>query len=166
MLWASRLAAPSLLLAGALVGGCGGAAAVGGDDPVAVTKAYVQAVSANPDGGKEFLVAEATEKLTGSTPLSRYLASHKGAKWEIATVQFAEADTTQPVATQKACMALGHICIVTVGVTAGSESLYFHVQLENRPGGYENGKWQIIDVEAVNGKPDNLLPSGNEAHQG
>ncbi len=53
-----------------------------------------------------------------------------------------------------------------MAVTDGSTTVYFHVDLENRPGGYENGKWQIIDVDMVLGKPDNLLPTGNEAHKG
>lgn len=166
MPWASRAIPPVLLVATLGLGACGGSAAVSGDDPVAVAKGYVQAVAANPTGGVEFLATESTEKLKGSTSISRFLGAHKGASWEVATVNFPDPGETAPKPTQKACVigqpAPGQICIVTFIVKSGAETAYFHVNLENR----YTGKWEIIDVDQVAGKPDNLLPSGNEAHKG
>jgi len=43
----------------------------------------------------------------------------------------------------------------------GAAKVYFHLNLENR----YTGKWELIDVDMVDGKPDNLLPTGNEAHK-
>lgn len=132
---------------------------------MAVAQDYANAVKANPRGGLEFLVAESTEKVTGDTTLSRFLAANKGASPKIATVNWIPVNGSAAVPSQKECLigqpAPSQICIVTVAVTGGKPSpAYFHVVLEKR----YTGKWQIIDVDMVDKAPDNLLPSGNQAH--
>jgi hypothetical protein len=145
-------------------GGSGGAAAAG--DPVSVTDAYINAVKGNPDGGQQYLESEPTEKVTGSTSLSRFLGTNKSAKAEIVPINWIPPNGDTPQPSKQQCL-IGQpppaqICIVTVQVTGGKPNpVYFHVVLENR----YTGKWEIIDVDTVDGKPENLLPSGNEAHK-
>jgi len=161
--------APVIILAllfPALLSACGGSASAGaGDNPVAVAQGYANAVKGNPKGGLEFLVTESTEKVTGDTTLSRFLAANKGATPKVATINWIPVGATVPVPSQKECLigqpAPSQVCIVTVVVTGGKPSpAYFHVVLENR----YTGKWQIINVDMVDKAPDNLLPSGNQAH--
>ncbi|MFN2464208.1 MAG: hypothetical protein ABR573_09950 [Candidatus Dormibacteria bacterium] len=168
-----RWVRPQLLLATALVpallAGCGGGggSAGGGGDPVAVASGYANAVKGNPKGGLGFLVTESTEKVTGDTTLSRFMAANKGATPKVATISWIPVGGSTAVPSQKECLVgqplPSQICIVTLEVTGGKPSpAYFHVVVENRYG----GKWQIINVDMVDKAPDNLLPSGNEAHKG
>src|SRR5947209_10690858 len=91
MSWARPLLAIGALSALPLVaGGCGSAA--GGGDAVAAAQGYLDAVKGNPDGGQAFLETESTEKLTGSTTLSRYLGKNKGATAKIVPVKWTPPD--------------------------------------------------------------------------
>ena len=166
----SRLAAgpalAALVLAPLALSACGGAAAAtNSGDPVAVAQGYVDAVKSNPSGGLQFLESESTEKLTGSTSLSRYLASNKSATAQIVEVPWIAPGSSTAVPSKKQCLVVppqgGQLCIVTVEVKGGSATRYFHLNLETR---YIPGVFQIINVDAVS-KPDELLPTGNEAHQ-
>ena len=134
-------------------------------DPVAVSQGYLDAIKANPAGGLQFLESESTEKLTGPTSFSRYIAANKGATAQIVAVPWIPPGSTTSAPSKKACLVLppqgGQLCIVTVEVKAGSKTRYFHLNLETR---YVPGVFQIINVDAVS-KPDELLPTGNEAHQ-
>ena len=164
MRWAKG-AAPLLAVVPVLLAACGssgGAANTG--DPVAVTQAYLDAVKSDPNGGAAFLASETTEKLTPPTNLSKYIADHK-ASAAIVEVPWQGPGSSAPVPSKKQCLVLppqgGQICIVTVEVTApGKPPTYFHVNLETR---YVAGKWEIINTDAAS-KPDEGLPSGNEAH--
>ncbi|MEA2684221.1 MAG: hypothetical protein QOK05_2549 [Chloroflexota bacterium] len=161
-----RLALAGLGLAAPLaLAGCGGAASSGGGDPVVVAQDYINAVKGSPTGGTQFLESESTEKLTGTTSLSRFLGANKSASAQIVPVQWIPPTASAPISSKKQCLigqpAPAQICIVTVTVTGGKPSpAYFHINLENR----YNGKWQIINVDQVEKSPDNLLPTGNEAH--
>ncbi|MGI8607949.1 MAG: hypothetical protein ACR2MY_01785 [Candidatus Dormibacteria bacterium] len=168
MSWARRATALALVglpVALAGCGGGGGGAAANGGDPVAVAQGYIDAVKTTPSGGLQFLESESTEKLTGPTSLSRYLAANKGATAEILTLPWIPPGGTTGAPSKKQCLVVppqgGQICIVTVEVKAGGKSRYFHLNLETR---YVPGVFQIIDVDEVS-KPDELLPTGNEAHQ-
>ena len=156
------------LLVPALLTGCGGSAAGGGaagDDPVAVAQAYANAVKDNPKGGLDLLETESTEKVTGDTTLSRFMAANKGSAGKVATINWIPVGASAPVPSQKECLigqpAPSQICIVTIAVTGGKPSpAYFHVIVEKR----YTAKWLIINVDMVDKAPDNLLPSGNQAH--
>jgi len=156
-----------LFVATLALASCGGgaASATNSGDPVAVGQGYIDAVSSNPGGGLQFLESESTEKLTGSTSLSRYMAANKGATAQILAVPWIPPGTTSSSPMKKQCLVIppqgGQLCIVTVEVKAGSKTRYFHLNLEMR---YIPGVFQIINVDAVS-KPDELLPNGNEAHQ-
>jgi hypothetical protein len=159
------LAGLGLALTPVAVAGCGGGASGGSGDPVAVAQDYINAVKGNASGGIQFLESESTEKLTGTTSLSRFLGTNKSASAQIVPIQWIPPGATAPVSSKKECLigqpAPSQICIVTVTVTGGKPSpAYFHVNLENR----YTGKWQIINVDQVDKSPDNLLPTGNEAH--
>lgn len=166
-----RWASPALALAGVgllpfLAGGCGtSASAAGGGDAVSVAQGYLDAVKGNPDGGQAFLETESTEKLTGSTSLSRFLGTNKSAHAKIVPVQWIPVGGSSPVSSKKQCLigqpAPSQICIVTVQVDGGKPGpAYFHIVVENR----YTAKWQIINVDQVDKAPDNLLPTGNQAH--
>lgn len=154
-----------------LLSGCGAGsnsgAAVDLTDPVNVAQGYATAVQGKVDGGQEYLQKDINDgiPLTGPTDLSKFLDKNKGAKWEIATVNYPAPGTTNPKPTKKACTVIppqgGELCIVTLQVSAGDKPTWFHLSVESR---YPPGKWLIVDVDQVDGKPDNLLPSGNEAH--
>jgi hypothetical protein len=159
------LAIVGLGLLPVLAGGCGSSASAGGGNPVAVAQGYLDAVKGNPDGGAAFLETESTEKLTGSTSLSRFLGKNKGATAKVVPVQWIPVGGGSPVSSKQECLvgqpAPSQICIVTVEVDGGKPAAaYFHLVIENR----YTGKWQIINVDQVDKAPDNLLPSGNQAH--
>ncbi|HEY8741094.1 MAG TPA: hypothetical protein VIN56_10930 [Candidatus Dormibacteraeota bacterium] len=164
MRWASSTLALAGLLGLPMVAtGCGAA----GGDPVAVAQDYINAVKGNPAGGTQFLESESTEKLTGSTSLSRFLGTNKGATAEIVSLPWIPPTQSAAVPSKKQCLigqgnpAPSQICIVTVKVTGGKPApAYFHINFENR----YTGKWQIINVDEVDKAPDNLLPTGNQAH--
>jgi hypothetical protein len=162
----SRLGIGALALSALGFAGCGAAAgATNSGDPVAVAQGYVDAVKSNPGGGLQFLESESTEKLTGSTSLSRFLASNKGASAQIVAVPWTPPGGSSSSPMKKQCLVVppqgGQLCIVTVQVQSGGKSRYFHLNLEMR---YVPGVFQIINVDAVS-KPDELLPTGLQAHQ-
>jgi hypothetical protein len=167
MSWARPVVAVAGLgLLAVLAAGCGpSASAAGGGDPVSVAQGYLDAVKGNPDGGVAYLESESTEKLTGSTSLSRFLGKNKGATAKIVPVQWTPPDG-KPAGPYKQQCLIGQpppmqICIVTVEVDGGKPAAaFFHVVTENR----YTGKWQIINVDQVDKTPDNLLPAGNQAH--
>jgi hypothetical protein len=151
-------------ISGLGLSGCGENASAAADDPVAVAQAYMKAVEGgNKDGGQPYLETQSDEKLTGDTPASRYMADHKGANWEVVAVPWVDPGTIgSPKLSKKACLigkpAPSQICLVTLKVTAGSETAYFQFSVENRYGPY-----QIIAVDRVT-DPVQALPQGNEAH--
>jgi hypothetical protein len=168
---ARRLTLPALALLGAaVISACGASAGAGAanlGDPVATSEGYMKAIEGGKaDGGKEFLETNINDgiALTGPTSVSKFMAANKGAKWQIDTVNYPPPGTTNPQPTKKACTVIppqgGETCIVTVQIDAAKPT-WFHLTVETR---YEPGKWHILDVDQVDGKPDNLLPSGNEAH--
>ncbi|MFY9614891.1 MAG: hypothetical protein WAT58_05775 [Candidatus Dormiibacterota bacterium] len=169
----NRLTVPTLaLVSAALVSACGGSAGSGAAanlaDPVATSEGYMKAIEGGKaDGGQEFLENNINDgiPLTGATSVSKFMAANKGAKWQVATVNYPPPGTTNPVPTKKACTVIppqgGQTCIVTVQIDVNGKPAYFHLTTETR---YEPGKWHILDVDQVDQKPDNLLPSGNEAH--
>ena len=165
MSWARPAATVAALAA--VAGGLGacGSAAAGGGDPVAVAQGYIDAIKSNPSGGLQFLASEPTEKLTGATALSTWVAANKGATLQIVKVPWIPPGGGTAVANDKQCLVVppqgGQLCIVTVEAKAGGKTLYFHLDLENR----YTGKYEIINVDTVT-KPDELLPTGNEAHTG
>jgi hypothetical protein len=118
------------------------------------------------NGGLQYLETNINNgiALTDSTAASRYMADHKGAKWEVVTVNYPPPGSSAPVPTKKECLVEppqgGKLCIVTVQVDAG-QPVWFHFSVETR---YAEPNWYILDVDQVSGKPDNLLPVGNEAH--
>jgi hypothetical protein len=122
----------------------------------------------NKDGGITYLEANINDgiALTDATSASRFMAAHKGPKWSIVTINYPDPGSNNPKPTKKACTVQppqgGQICIVTVQVDAGDKPVWFHFTVETR---YDKG-WRIIDVDQVDTKPDNLLPTGNEAHSG
>ena len=164
------LAAIGLFLSGlTLLSACGGSSASAGTttDPVATTEGYMKAVEGGQaDGGLAFLESNILDgiALTGPTSVSKYMAANKGAKWSTATVNYPDPGSTNPKPTKKACLVTppqgGQVCVVTVQVDASGKTAYFHFSVETR---YDPG-WRIMDVDQVDQKPDNLLPSGNEAH--
>jgi hypothetical protein len=167
---ASRLALPALAVLGMAVSGCGGdASAANLKDPVDTVQGYMKAVEGgNKDAGTEFLQTDINDgiALKGSTGASRYLADHKGAKWQVVEVNYADPGTDTAKPTKKACQigqpAPGQLCVVTVQVDGGPKPVWFHFAVENK---YPLGVWKILQVETVDTKPDDLLPSGNEAHK-
>ena len=115
-------------------------------------------------GGQQFLEAKSDEKITSSTA-ARYMADHKGATWKIVPVKYIPPGGTEPQETKKACLvgqpAPAQICVVTVEVDAsGGKPVWFHLAIEQR-----YGPWQIITVDRVDTKPEDLLPQGSEAHK-
>jgi len=171
MRWDRRAIVGLALFGPALLSACGGggssAGTASGGDPVSVAEGYMNAVKSNPKGGLEFLVTESTEKVTGDTTLSRFMAANKGANAKVVPISWIPVGGGTAVPSKKQCLigqpAPSQICIVTLEVTGGKPSpVYFHVIVENRYG----PKWQIINVDQVDKAPDNLLPSGNEAHIG
>ena len=165
----SRGAVFGTLALGVVLSACGGGAAGGAslNDPVAVTEGYMGAVAGgDKNGGLQYLETDINDgiALTDSTTASRYMAAHKGAKWETVTVQYPDPGSNAPKATKKACTVTppqgGQICIVTIQVTATDKPVWFHFNVETR---YGSG-WHIVDVDQVDTRPDNLLPTGNEAH--
>jgi hypothetical protein len=166
MSWGRSALAGTAVALPLLLGACGGGSAVGGDDPVGVAQGYIDAVKSGPGGGQAFLETESTEKLTSDTSLSRFLAANKGASAKILSLPWIPPGKDAPVASKKQCLigqpAPGQICIVTVEVSGGKPSpAYFHIVLENR----YTGKFQIINVDQVDKAPDNLLPTGGQAHK-
>ena len=153
------LTALVLSLASVVLASCGGGAASASNsgDPVAVSQGYVDAVKSNPAGGLQFLESESTEKVTGSTSLSRYMADNKGATAQIVEVPWIPPGSTTSSPMKKECLVIppqgGQLCIVTVEVKAGSKTRYFHLNLEMR---YIPGVFQIINVDAVS-KPDEQI---------
>lgn len=148
------------------LGGCGGSAGANAGDPVEVTKAYLSAIKSDPSNATYLVASEPTEKLIGSTNLSRFLAANKAATAKVINVNWIPPGGTTAASSDRECLVPapqgGQICIVTVEVTGGKPTpVYFHVDLENR---YKPGTWEITNIDAVDGKPDNLLPSGNQAH--
>ena len=152
-----------------LLAACGGSSASAGatTDPIATTEGYMKAIEGgDANAGVAFLEKNISDgiALTGDTSASKFMAANKGAKWSTATVNFADPGSTTAKPTKKACLVTppqgGQICIVTVQVDANGKTAYFHFTVESR---YDPG-WRIIDVDQVDQKPDNLLPSGNEAH--
>ncbi|MEA2646975.1 MAG: hypothetical protein QOE92_2058 [Chloroflexota bacterium] len=122
----------------------------------------------NKDAGKEFLQQDINDgiALTGSTSASRYMAEHKGSKWQVVTVNYAEPNSDAAQPTKKACQ-IGQpppsqMCVVTVQVDGGAKPVWFHFAVEDR---YPSGTEKIVNVEMVDTKPDDLLPTGNEAHK-
>jgi hypothetical protein len=165
MRWARPVASGlGLAVIAAAVGACGSASA-GGGDPVAVAQGYIDAVKGNPGGGTQFLASESTEKLTGSTALSRWVAKNKGATLQIVKVPWIPPGGGVATPNDKQCLVVppqgGTLCIVTVEAKARDKTLYFHLDLENR----YTGKYEIINVDTAT-KPDELLPTGNQAHTG
>lgn len=167
----SSLRAVALLAAAAAVlPACGTpAGATDTTDPVAVVEGYMKAVQdGKQDGGVEFLENNINDgiALTGSTSASRFVAANKGAtKWAVVTINYPDPGSTSPKPTKKACTVIppqgGQLCIVTVQVDAsGKPPVWFHFSVESR---YDPG-WRIVNADQVEGKPDNLLPTGNEAH--
>ena len=155
-----------LALAPLVLTACGGAAAAANSgDPVAVAQAYLDAIKSNPGGGLQFLESESTEKLTGPTSISRFMADNKGATAQIVEVPWIPPGGTTAAPSKSECLVVppqgGQLCIVTVQVKAGDKTRYFHLNLEMR---YVPGVFQIINVDAVS-KPDELLPTGLQAHQ-
>jgi hypothetical protein len=157
-----------VLAGGVVLSACGASAGTAGatSDPVALTEAYMKAVEGGTaDGGQEFLEKDINDgiPLTGATSASKYMAANKGAKWEIATVNYPDPGTTTAKPTKKACLVVppqgGQACVVTVQVNTAKPA-WFHFAVETR----YHPDWRILDVDQVDGKPDNLLPSGNEAH--
>jgi hypothetical protein len=166
----SSLRAVALVAAAAAVLPACGTPAGAADlsDPVNVVEGYMKAVQdGKADGGQEFLEKNINDgiALTGSTSASRYIAANKGAKWQVVTVNYADPGSTTAKPTKKACLVIppqgGMLCVVTVQVDAtGKQPVWFHFSVESR---YDPG-WRIVNVDQVEGKPDNLLPTGNEAH--
>jgi hypothetical protein len=168
MLSARWILAP---VAGAVLCGCGAAAAAANTkDPVSTVEGYMQAVSGG-DAAAEAPYLETNINdgipLTGPTSASRYMASHKGAKWRVVAVPWVDPATKAPVTTKKACTVSppqgGQLCIVTVEVASGDSKVWFHFDVEDR---YTPGSWLIVGVTEVTTRPDDLLPNGNEAHSG
>ena len=117
------------------------------------------AVASDPNGGQQYLESKSDEKLTGSTPASRFMAAHKGATWKVVPVAgfgLTGAEGTSP----NYCLALTNICIVTVEIDAGSPA-YFHFAVENRYS--TTPPWLIIGVDEAT-SPTDGLPTGNSAH--
>lgn len=172
MLSARLLALPALAGLGLVLAACGpnASAAASAKDPVEAVDGYMKAVEGgSKDAGAEFLQTDINDgiALKSSTSASRYLADNKGAKWQVVTVSYADptSDTAKP--TQKACL-IGQppptqLCVVTVQVDGGPKQVWFHFAVESR---YPPGVWKILNVEMVDTKPDDLLPTGNEAHKG
>ena len=163
---ARRGVAALVVLAPLALAACGGAAtAANSGDPVAVAQGYIDAVKSNPGGGTQYLEAESTEKLTGPTNFSAFMAANKGATASIVTLPWIPPGGTTAAPSKKECLVVppqgGQLCIVTVEVKAGDKVRYFHLNLEMR---YIPGVFQIINVDAVS-KPDELLPTGLQAHQ-
>ena len=163
--WALGVAVVPVLL----VSACGTAATTSAGDPVAVVTGYMQATV----GGQATAAAAYLQKdisdgipLQDPTPAAIYLAKHKGAKWQVVEVPWADAHGTA-TQTNNACTVTppqgGQLCIVTVEVDAGSDKVWFHFDVESR---YPPGKWVILNVTRVDTKPGDLLPNGNEAHAG
>jgi hypothetical protein len=156
---------PAVLGLAAGLSACGSTAA-SADATVNVVEGYMKAVQDGAiDGGQTFLEAKSDEAVTGSTSASRYMAAHKSAPWKVSTVSFPPLGSTSAAPTKTACLVGAggpgdsQICIVTVEVDApGAQPVWFHFDCELR-----YGPWQIINVDRVDTKPDDLLPSGNEA---
>lgn len=167
MRWARNLAPVALLLvaSAALLSGCGDSASASGGDPAGVVDSYMKAVAGgNADAGQAFLEAKSDEKIT-KTDAGIYMSEHKGAEWKITPVSFIPPGKTDAEQTKSACLigqpAPAQICVVTVEVDAsGGKPVWFHFSVENR-----YGPWQIIACDRVDTKPDDLLPSGSEAHK-
>jgi hypothetical protein len=156
-------------LAAAALSACGEAVVAANlSDPVAVATAYMQAVKGgDASAGVTMLEPKSDEKLTGDTPLSRYLAAHKNAPFIVVEVPWARPGTTTPDAPSKAACLIGkggpdiaQICLVTVQLGSGDSAAFFRFVLENR---YEPGQYHIIAVDEVKSATDGL-PQGNEAH--
>ena len=166
MRWGRPLVVVPGLLAAVLISGCGGGAAAGGNDPVGVAQAYIDAAKGNPTAAQQYLETESTEKLTGETSLTRFLAANKSATLKIATISWTPPDGTAALPSKSECLigqpAPAQICIVTVAADGGKAGpVWFHVVLEKR----YTPTWLIINVDMVEKAPDNLLPSGNQAHK-
>ena len=158
------------LMAGSATGlsACGqSAAATGASDPVSVVSSYMKDVQGgNKDGGQLFLInhPEAQEVLSGATPASVYMSSHKGTQWQVVAVPWvAPGSTAQPAPMKSACL-IGkpppsQVCLITIQVGAGDSSAYFRFAVEDR-----YGPNRIISVDRVKNAND-LLPTGKEAHQ-
>jgi hypothetical protein len=160
---------PVIATAGVVLSACGGAAAAANTtDPVATVSGYMQAVQGgDAAAGQPYLEANINDgiPLKGPTTASRYMGSHKGAKWVLVAVPWVDPVTKAPVTTKKACTVPppqgGQLCIVTVEVDSGSSKVWFHFDTEDR---YTPGSWLILNVTEVSTKPDDGLPNGNEAH--
>jgi hypothetical protein len=156
-----------VLTASAALAACGSSGSAGTTtDPIATTEGYMKAIEGGKaDGGQEFLETNISDgiPLTGATSASKYMAANKGAKWEVAEVSYPDPGSTTAKPTKKACLVTppqgGQLCVVTVTVSTAKPA-YFHFAVETR---YDPG-WRILNVDEVDGKPDNLLPTGNEAH--
>ena len=126
MRWDRALAVLPGLLAAVLISGCGGGAAAGGNDPVGVAQAYIDAAKSNPAAAQQYLETESTEKLTGETSLTRFLAANKSATLKIVTISWTPPDGTSAVASLSECLigqpAPSQICIVTVAADGGKPS--------------------------------------------
>ena len=158
-------------IVGLVLSGCGAAvAAANTKDPVSTVEGYMQAVS-NGDAaaGQPYLETNINDgiPLKGPTSASRFMASHKGAKWQVVAVPWVDPVTKSPVTAKKACTVAppqgGQLCIVTVEVDSAKDKVWFHFDVEDR---YTPGSWLIVNVTEVTTKPDDLLPNGNEAHAG
>ena len=155
----------AVLLSG--LSGCGeSATAADTKDPVSTVSGYMKAIENGDEAaGKPYLETNINDgiPLTGSTPASRFMKAHKGAKWQIVAVPWVDPATKAPTTTKKACTVPppqgGQLCIVTVEVDTGSQKTYFHFDTEDR---YTPGSWLILNVTEV-AKPTDSLPSGNEA---
>jgi hypothetical protein len=155
--------------AGVVLSACGEAGAASANDPVSVVTGYMQAVGGGQQSAAQaFLQKDINDgiPLKEPTTTSRYVSQHKGAKWQIVAVPWADAHGN-PLQTKDACTVTppqgGQLCIVTVEVDTGSSKVWFHFDVENR---YPPGKWEILNVTRVDTKPEDLLPNGNEAHAG
>jgi hypothetical protein len=163
------LAVAVSLCAAISVSACGGGGAASAGDPVSVVTEYMKAIaSGNETGAQAYLQTDVNDgiPLKGPTPASRYFAEHKGAKWQVVAVKWKDLHTKADVTTKNACTVIapqgGEMCLVTVEADpgGGGKKLWFHFDVENR---YPPGKWVIVNVTEVDTKPDDLLPTGNEA---
>jgi TPR repeat protein len=173
MLSARRLVLPALVGLGVVLSGCGGNASAAGSatDPVEAVQGYMKAVEGgSKEGGLEFLQTDINDgiALKSSTSASRWMADHKAATWKVVDVNYADPGTDAAKPTKKACQigqpAPGQLCVVTVQVDGGGapKPVWFHFAVESR---YPVGVWKIVQVDMVDTKPDDLLPTGNEAHK-
>lgn len=160
----------AVIAAGVVLSACGEAAgATSANDPVSVVTGYMKAAAGRQQSAAQaFLQKDISDgiPLKEPTPASSYVAQHKGAKWQVVAVPWADAHGTA-TQTKDACTVTppqgGQLCIVTVEVDSGSSKVWFHFDVENR---YPPGKWEILNMTRVDTKPADLLPNGSEAHAG